>query len=532
MDQSLSVTDLLDAFKRRAWILLLTVPLVSLIGLAVAYLLPPIYTSTATVLVESQQIPDDLARSTVTADAGERLELIKQRLMSRQSVLDLIDRLDLFKDRQELSQTDKVELVRDATAIEPIRLGPNNRRGPVNVAAFTIAYQDEAGWRAARVANEFVTMVLEQNVKARSQRASETNNFFKKEVEQLLERLIQLETQITQFKGENEKALPDSIGFRRNELAELQTEIFENQRQQIGLRENRRSLVQSLTTGQLPSDALSPAERDLEQLKRGLDQRLAIYSENHPEIKLLKSRIAALEKSITPGSEVADSSAENTQARRRSEADRRIATIDAQLDFLKKQMDSYDERRVDLEESVARTPQVEIGLNALMRKHDSLQAQYQEAVKKQAEAEIGEKLEVNRQAERFEVIEHAQVPPRPDKPNRVLIALGGFGGSIGFGFGLIFLFGIIDRSIYTAGDLKRQLDIRPIAVIPYVATESEMRRKRLIRWSLVLVFLVVLPSTLFAVDQFYMPLDLLLEKVMGQLGLENAVRILKMRTGL
>ena len=42
--------------------------------------LPPIYRSEARILVESQQIPSELVRSTVTALADERIQVIKQRI--------------------------------------------------------------------------------------------------------------------------------------------------------------------------------------------------------------------------------------------------------------------------------------------------------------------------------------------------------------------------------------------------------------------------------------------------------------------
>ena len=93
MEQGLTIIDHLGAFRRRAWILALTIVIGSSLAFSIAYLLPPVYRSTAKILVESQQIPSDLARSTVTSSTSERLHLIQQRLMTRDNLLEIIKRI-------------------------------------------------------------------------------------------------------------------------------------------------------------------------------------------------------------------------------------------------------------------------------------------------------------------------------------------------------------------------------------------------------------------------------------------------------
>ena len=121
MEQGLTIADYPGVFRRRAWILALAIVIGSSLALGIAYLLPPVYRSTATILVESQQIPSDLARSTVTSSASERLHLIEQRLMTRANLLEIIKRVDLYADRPDLTLTEKVEKMREDTLIEGAR---------------------------------------------------------------------------------------------------------------------------------------------------------------------------------------------------------------------------------------------------------------------------------------------------------------------------------------------------------------------------------------------------------------------------
>ena len=51
------------------------------VGLALAFTLPPSYQAQARLVVESEQIPDELAASTVRTEATEQLQIIQQRIL-------------------------------------------------------------------------------------------------------------------------------------------------------------------------------------------------------------------------------------------------------------------------------------------------------------------------------------------------------------------------------------------------------------------------------------------------------------------
>src|SRR6185295_5700817 len=53
------------------------------LSLAAAFLWPATYKSMATILIEEQDIPSELVHSTITSYADQRIETIKQQVMSR-----------------------------------------------------------------------------------------------------------------------------------------------------------------------------------------------------------------------------------------------------------------------------------------------------------------------------------------------------------------------------------------------------------------------------------------------------------------
>jgi polysaccharide chain length determinant protein (PEP-CTERM system associated) len=526
-NQSIDIMSWIKALTRRVWTILIVFIVGSVLAAAVAYVLPPVYESTARILVESQQIPEDLAQSTVSQGAAERIELIEQRMMTRQNLLAVIDRTGLFADRRDLAPTEKVDIVRDATTFESLSFAPD-RRGPVLVTAFTITYRASSPGVAARVANEFVTMALEQNISSRSARASETYEFFQNEVDRLAGELLDLETQLARYKNENGDALPDSFNFRMNELSMLEQRQFERERRRIQLGEQRRLVEQFMRDGVgVPGAASSPEQRQLADLRRMLVQKRSILAESHPEIVALKANISAIEASL--GAETARAEAE-TDAEARpaslatSQAEAQLGLIDREMALLADQ-DTADETRAEaLRESLARTPQVEMALNAYQRRYANLQARYDTAIQKLASAETGQRLEVNRQAERFEVIEQAQVPATPVAPNRLLIAGGGAAGSLGLALALALALELINPAIRTSADLQRRLQLHPVVAVPYIHTRGE-RRRRALKWA-VRIMLVVggLAALLWAIEEYVMPLQVLWQRLLDRTGLEGFIR--------
>lgn len=515
-------------FLRRFWILAV-IGLIGVLGSAfIAYVLPPVYEAQARILVESQQIPSDLAQSTVTVPTAERLQLIQQRLMTRENLLRVIEDLGLFTDRPDLSISEKIEQLRAATTIRPITVGdPRNRRGDVQISAFTITVAFSHPREAARITNEFVTTVLEQNIRTRSQRASETLEFFRKEEQRLAEALADIETRIIAFKEENQSVLPDSLDFRREELARLGQQNHAIDQNLLQIEQQRLALQTSLAqVAAAPPPARGPEEQQIQQLETTLAQKRAIYSESNPTIRSLKAQIAILKANLpAPADDGVPDPKEAQMASIRHQMD----LLETQAALLQEQKASLGETKARLEESIQRTPEVEIALNALSRRQGALQAQYAEIVRKRTDAETGEKLEMNQQAERFELIENAIAPDEPVSPDRMKIVVLGSGFSLALAFGVAFLIETLRPAIRSAAQMERQLELRPVVAVPRVSTRSD-RRRRAVRAVLWLVLIVGgIPAALYLVDEHYMPLELIGKKIAEKTGLDETIRLIERR---
>jgi len=518
MEPRISLADLLGAVRHRIWTVLLTAAGLTIIGVVVAILLPPSYVSSARILIESQQIPSELASSTVTSSAAERLELIEQRLMTRDTLLDLIDRLGLFAGRDDLTPGEKVDRIRDATRFDRITLG--EKRRATRVAAFVLSYRAADPREAAAVTNELVTLVLEQNLQARSARATETLRFFRKEVARLHDALVAVETEISRFKEAHRDALPASLEFRRAERAELRDRRFELKRRQISLEERLALLDAPATASAAPRDETAAA------LRAQLAQARGLYAESHPRIRAIEAQLAALNSADEAAAEAAKGAARPDPATLRA---REETLIRSELDLIADELAEADSRAAALDLSIAETPTVAVELAALERRYQSLSAQYQSAIAKQAAAETGEKLEVNRQAERFEVIEAAQVPDTPDAPNRTLVMAGGAVGGIGLGLGLAIFLDLVSSTVRTAAQLERRLALRPLAVIPTLTTARAARRKRWQRRIVAAGVLAAIGLGAAYVDREVEPLSVIADKIAEKTGASEFLHLIEQR---
>lgn len=530
---SIGLGDILAIVRRRAWIVVLCFLLLTPLGVGVAYILPAVYSATARILVESQQIPDDLARSTVTASAAERLELIRQRLMTRQNLIEIIDKYKLYDGFEGMSISDKVDRLREDAVFASVAFGDaqQQRRGGLSgVAAFTISFDAPSPVLAAKIANEFVTNALDLNLKQRTARATETVAFFKSATSGVSREILDLQNRIVAFKNEHADALPDTSQYRAGELSRLEKEISDGEARRNALEEQRREIEFALSRGLagLTDETLSPEQQQIRTLQSTLAQQRGILAPSHPTIRALEARIQALQKEINPTTD------ENGEAidpleYQKTRLERQVELINAEIDKIDQRAAENIKKTEDLRAAISRAPQVEVELNSLTRRLGELRDQYSRTAAKLTEAETGERMEVNRQAERLVVIEQAQVPTEPKSPNRLMIAGLGAGVSLMIGVMFVALLELLNTSIRTAGDLQRRVNLRPVVVVPYIHTRQEIRSRR---WRLALIAFVVLvgvPAILFAIDQYYLPLSVLAEKLADKTGLNEVISLIERR---
>lgn len=486
--------------------------IVAALALALAVRLPTVYQTSAELLVESAQI--EALNGQSNDSAGQQLEIIQQRLMTRANLIDIANRFKVFGAQARLSPDMTVQQMRQNTVIR--RLGGKDR-----ATLMTLSFEGASPQIVASVVNQYVTLVLEENARFNTGRAKSTLAFFQQEVQRLSVELDTQSNRILEFKNGNANALPDGMEYRLNRQSLLQERLARLEREVDTMRSQRASIVKAFeTTGRLqaaPQATLSPQEQQLASLRNELANALAIYSETNPRVLALKARIAQQETALLgQRSGASPSEQDDTQ---QSLYDITLTQLDTTIAAAQNEIDNATTELEELRVANARTSGNAISLEALERTHDNIQSQYNAAISRLNAARMEERVIASARGQRITVIEQASVPNAPASPNRMMIAAGGIGGGLALAFGLFLLLEVINRTVRRPSEITSRLGITPLATIPYMESNRDKFARRSLLVAAFLTVLVIIPTLLWAIDTYYQPLDLLVTRALARFGL-------------
>lgn len=499
-------------FLRRLPYFLTIALIISAVSVIVAFTLPPAYVSRMQLIVESPQIPGELAAPTSATPAQEQLQVVEQRLLTRANLLDIANRLQVLGDQTGMNPDQIVQAMRARTVVD-------TSSGKNEASLMVVSFEAGSGEKAASVLNAYLTLIQQEDIESRTGRAAQTLEFFQQEVDRLSAELAERSADILAFKTANSDALPDSLDYRLGQQTLLQERLGQMERDIFNLTSQRLRLVEVFnTTGQVVEsriEALTPEQRQLEELRVQLNDALAVYSAENPRVKMLQARISQVEAIVR--AQPVDPPEDTTQTGN-SMLDFQLAEIDTRLASLQDQKTTVDKSLEKLEATIKRTPANAIRLDELTLNYQNIQLQYNSAVDRLAKASAGERIEFMARGQKISVIEPPATPNQPTKPNRLLIAGGGSAFGILAGLGLVLLLEVLNRSVRRPEDLVRALGVSPIATIPYVQTRGEVFARRGRKLMLTIVILVGVPAIIYAIHTFYQPLDLIAEQIMNKIG--------------
>jgi uncharacterized protein involved in exopolysaccharide biosynthesis len=299
------LADYLATARRtaRGWMSLMLA--IFVVSALIAYLLPPVYRSTGTILIEQQEIPKELVRSTVTTYADQRIQVISQQVMTRSNLQEIVRKYDLYADAR---NKEPVEVIlQDMRAdinlimISADVVDPQSGRPTSATIAFTLSYENESPALAQKVANELASLYLNENLKTRRELATDAARFLTEEAEKLSATIAVLEGKLAVFKEKHNGTLPELMQTNLQLMNRTETQLVDVEREIRALDERiiylESELLKVKGADKLYSDSgervLSPKER-LRALEAKYLSTAALYAENHPDLVRMRKEIEAL----------------------------------------------------------------------------------------------------------------------------------------------------------------------------------------------------------------------------------------------
>jgi succinoglycan biosynthesis transport protein ExoP len=450
---NMEAADFVEILRKRKWLILFSFLLILFGTTVYCVLTPDVYQSTAKLLIIPPAVAEGMVRSTADTNTRDRLAIIEQDVLSRARLMGVINELGASRlGREGMSADETVDFMRKRITVE---INSNNDR---SINTFDLSFENEDPQLAREVASRLASFFIQENIRSRAEITQETAKFLEAQLAQTRQRLEAQEEKIKRYKLQYGGELPQQEQANLSRLQRLQDQIKNNadavarlQDRKVLLESQVRNLESSIQTAESQDpweaagsgSATGPAKlyADLAAARTRLEELSQKYTPIHPavvqarwDVEQLEAKIAELRRAArnapaaakgAPGTEPPDLGAgtpkmswERGEVRRLRE---QVAGIDLDIAALKREKATTQQTIEEVQRRVERLPQREQDLISLTRDYDNIKKSYEELLEKKLKANISENLEEKQKAERFQILEPANLPGKPIKPDRLKV---------------------------------------------------------------------------------------------------------------
>jgi polysaccharide chain length determinant protein (PEP-CTERM system associated) len=500
------LASVLEILRRRRALALVPFLFVLAAAASLAIVLPGLWTARAVIMVDRQQVPETMVKSTVTGEIEGQLITLSQAIMSPDRLAVIIERYNLYPElRAREGMEAAVGRMRRDIAIDFGGSDSDRRRREPRTVLFSVAYSNSDPRVTADVANELAGLYVAENVRYREQAAAGTTEFLDKQLAELRPRLVEQERRIAAYKEQYLGELPEQKEANLRTLERLQQQLMLAHENNRRANERRQLITQSLS--QLDTTVLGPARGAdvspaaalagrLNILRQELAQLQSVYSDKYPDVVAVKEQIRTLEarleeeKAREKKAAAAARAAEGRELRAPPQ-NPYVASLMSQLDQANVDAKTTAEEIANLNRQIAvyqrrleNTPRREQELAVLSRDYETTRELFRSLMAKREEAGIAADLEAVRKGETFRVVEAASVPERPAGPNRWRLLLVGLVLAVGTGAIAVVLAEQVDTSYRTVDEVRASVPVPVLSTIPKITTERDRARlARHRRWA-------------------------------------------------
>jgi len=496
--------EFLDILRRRKWVILLSVLLIHIGSVVYCVVAPDLYQSTMKLLVIPPAVSEGMVRSTANIEYKDRLKMLQQDILSSPRLLAVISEMGLFKEEsRKMSSNAMVSKVRKRIDMQDE--GKNS---------FILFFQHENPEVAMRVTSRLGSFFVEENIRSREATAQETSKFLADEVQETRNRLEVQEEKLKQYKLQFGGELPQQEQANLNRLQRLQDQIKNNSDAIARLADRKvfleaqisniernapgaggQDLWQTVGSGDkasLPSllSELAARKKKLEELSMKYTPLYPAVTQARWEVEQLEARIATMRQAAKKaGEESARGASAPSTSKQAPDIETtgvdageigrlrgQVASIDLEIVALKRESANSAHTIDQIQRKVERLPQREQEMIALSRDYDNIKRSYEELLKKKLDSEVSQKLEEKQKGEQFQVLEPANLPTRPFKPNRPLVLGLALLASFVIGVGGAFAFEMMDPTLRGSKEFRNYFDMPVLACLPLIQDDSQSRR--------------------------------------------------------
>ena len=313
-----TLDDVIDMMLRRSWVIILFVLIGCVASVYWALSVPHAYRSTEVIQIEQPVIADELAPSTVDGSAARRLQLIEQQLMARDSLVSLIDEYGLYQHMTGEPLSSKVNILRQSIGITGVAAARQGFGDDGAISVLSISVVMGTAEQARDVTKALADRTRALSVARRQEQARETLTFFTQQEETLANELAAVETELAEYRRQNDQSLDGNRELLRSELMSLNDALLDLDREIIA------------------------AELALDNIDRSA--RAATVEREEAALNATVTSLATQRQLLRQRRQALSASLETTP-----EVERELARFDRRLTQLQAQLDTASTRRNEAE---------------------------------------------------------------------------------------------------------------------------------------------------------------------------------------
>ncbi len=424
---------------RRRWLWILLGLIAALIAtFAFVSQLTPTYESKATVVITSQQIPEDFVRSTVREDSFSNINAMLGEVLSSRNLTSLIEKYDLYPEaRQTRVQQSVIEMMRANITIQPMRGQASRRTDGSSVFEVRFVYLEPV--ETAKVTDDLAAMFINASLRRRNEQARLTTEFLRREQKRAESELAAANEQIANFQREHRGELPSDMATLLNRLQRL-NDLRASVVEQLADSDDRIADLQATQNEQ------SGPEGALIDLRLKLAHELSIHTDEHPNVISLRRRIALLEDEVSEISRLS--------TLRRDDVQDELDTSLRDRNQLRERLADAEAEALEIDARLDRIPEWDNELSALEERAAVLRGTYLDFMQKVQDAELAEELESAQQGPRVTMLDRAQVPTGPRRPP-IMFLIPGIVLSFGLAAGIGVLLELLDPVVLSSSHFEK-----------------------------------------------------------------------------
>lgn len=291
--------------------------------IVVSLVLPPRYTATVTLVVDSSRIDPTMGISLPAGIGGDYLNTQLEVLQSKAVALRVVRNLKMAEDPQAelywLEDTDGQGSIEDWIA-EGLLQRLKAEVGKQN-SIITLSFTDRDPERAAMLANAFAQAYVHTNLELRVAPAKEASEWFASQVSDLKQNLEKAQATLYEFqRSKGIISADDRLDVESTRLAELSGQLALAQSQAIEAASRKRQLDQYIKEGRSPealpdaigNSLINSLKQQLSVAQAKLTQLTGQLGRNHPEYQRSSAEVEQVKRQLNVELETLATSIANT----------------------------------------------------------------------------------------------------------------------------------------------------------------------------------------------------------------------------